>query len=116
PSQMSAVASALWAEPSSELVTAQAMPLPSTSVSHIGPPRPPFGVPAGDTTLRNAPFRLASVRPAAASSVHVSAWAVPSERPTAIARAAGLQLLFFILVLLGVWVLDADGRSAGRRG
>src|SRR5207302_7398631 len=73
PSQMSAVTSAFPAEPSNELVTAQTMPLPSTRVSHIGKPRPPLGFPAGGTTVRNAVFRLASVKPAAASWLQVSA-------------------------------------------
>ena len=73
PSQISAVTSAFLVEPSNEFVTTQTMPLPSTSVSHIGKPRPPFGVPVSGTTARNAPFRVASVKPDAESWLHVSA-------------------------------------------
>src|SRR5437763_12130592 len=47
PNQISDVTS--WPS-ASEVVTAQTRPEPSTRVSHIGKPRPPFGVPEPGTT------------------------------------------------------------------
>src|SRR4051794_29657644 len=50
PNQMSDVTSSPSA---SDVVTAQIRPVPSTRVSHIAKPRPPFGVPEfGTTALR----------------------------------------------------------------
>jgi len=45
--------SVVTSPPASEFVTAQTLPLPSTTVSHIGLPKPPLGVPVAGTTWRS---------------------------------------------------------------
>ena len=66
PSQISRVTSALFLVPSSDVTTAQTTPLPSTSVSHMGKPNPPFGAVAEEfagTTCRSTDFKTEELSP-----------------------------------------------------